>query len=227
MVQRIRFEVSVPFEPVEHHTLDTSVAAALPEGELMDGLSVTRGGGHYVARVEVISDHPRSAKEAAIRRAEDLLRLLAAWNDGFKVRFRDVSARQISTLDNEAEPVLAESDRRAFARADYGFAENHASVLKVKDSYIKERAWLQWLAELPAYVHDALELNYLVTTSDRPHTRFVLALTALEGLATGRLGSQPLIRDSLNEDQREVLRDRLRLCLVDLGLEPDPADRVV
>lgn len=83
----------------------------LPEADLREGIAIRSKGEQYIADLRV---KEAKTNAAAIERVETLLKILAAWNDGFRVRLSRVQAVRES---NEG-PVSIEKTEAGFAGYD-------------------------------------------------------------------------------------------------------------
>ena len=96
-----RFRVTVPFDPVVHEDLDSSVFTQLPDSDLAVGLAIRGGEDSYTAQLEVDAERPGAAKHAGVEGVERFLGVLAACGT---MAFRSVSlacARSASKTQDE------------------------------------------------------------------------------------------------------------------------------
>lgn len=203
-----KFRVQVPFEPVSHEDLRSSVISELPDAELPQGMTLRRSGEAYVTEVEVSSQDPGTAKLDAIRLVEDFLAILAAWNCAFQVRISGIQAE------------VVESDQ------GIAFIESHVAAIARRGDLAAEAAVFERRDELPEYVKSCLELNYILVLSSRPENRWLLSVTGLEALAVGTLGDQPRVSTKLTKQGRRELRSKLESVLSAAGLD-EVSDRVI
>jgi len=203
-----RFHVVVPFDAVPQEQLDSRVISELPDTELPYGITLRRHGTEYLTAFDISSDTPRTAKIEAIRLVEEFLVVLAAWNCAFQVRIGGVQAQVV-----EGGQGIA-------------FLESHISAVASRGDLTTESALFERRRELPSYVANGLELNYLLVLSSRSANQWLLAATGLEALAVGAMGSQPKVTDNITPHARRALRSGLRPILADAGLG-DLSDRVI
>ncbi len=211
------FDVDVPVEPFVHTSVGSTIETVLPEVALESGLQIVRTGTDYSVSVQVSAANPRAAKVAAVARVEALLKVLAAWNDGFRVELSRVRATR--AVDESAGAAAKRaSDQEAVDLSETLFVEEHLGVVKTKADLAAEDAALGRLDGLPAFVHNCLDLNYLVVISDRPPIRWLLAAVGLEALTIGRLGPQSRLAGQLTTASRQALQSATESALLRAGI---------
>lgn len=194
------FRVFVPFEPVYQEDLWSRVITELPDTDLPDGIRLRREETGYGTEVDVRSEDPSTAKQEAIRLVEDFLTVLAAWNCAFQVRIGGVRSEIIE------RPV------------GIIFGESHVEAIARRGDLKTESALYRRREQLPQYVRNCLDLNYLLVLSARPANRWLLAATGLEALAVGNLGNQATVSERLTKAERRTVRADLQLVLAGAGL---------
>jgi hypothetical protein len=212
------WNVEVPFDPFVHASLDSTIQAELPEASLECGLRITRTDPTYVASVEVEATTPRAAKVAGVDRVESFLKVLAAWNDGFSVEMSRIGATPIASSD-ETATVEGTGTGANVAVSDTVFIEEHLGIVKSRQALTAEDAVLGRIGELPPFVRNCLDLNYLIVVSDRPAIRWLLAATGLEALAVGRLRNQPRLVGLLTAGSKPDLLSKIDTALMEAGVE--------
>jgi hypothetical protein len=212
------WNVEVPFEPFVHASLDSTIQAALPEASLESGVRIIRTDPTYVASVEVEATTPRAARAAGVDRVESFLKVLAAWNDGFTVEMSRVRATATTSSDGTATVEVTETGANVAVR-DTVFVEEHIGIVKSRHALTTEDAVLGRIGELPPFVRNCLDLNYLLVISDRPPIRWLLAATGLEALAVGRLRDQPRLEGLISVDTKSELESKVDTALMEAGIE--------
>jgi hypothetical protein len=166
----------------------------------------------YTAELRVIATHPRAAKADAVGQVEAFLKLLAAGNDGFRIVISGVCADRAAD-----EPATAIGF--AVRATETGFFEEHVGWSKREPVWLPRTRVLRRLDELPVYLRNCIDLNYLLVTSDRQPIRWLLAATGLEALAVGRLGAQPRLTELLKAGGKRDLRTAAESALQEAGVD--------
>ncbi|MCJ7668430.1 MAG: hypothetical protein MUP04_09180 [Anaerolineae bacterium] len=224
------FTVQAPFEPIVRESFGGStVSTRLPdEATLPEGLHMKADDEHYLAALDVVASGPDDAGFVAIRRVEDLLKLLAAWNLAFRVIESGVRARRGDPLVQPTatvvgrekvihvppRPITVFVSPSATTEIDIPNLDHQAFALASRGS---------WSEALTV----ALDLNYLAVLADKPAVRFLLLITALGALAYGSLGKPfKLLSEKLHEGERRKFKDALDKLLGQWGLAEDESKRI-
>jgi hypothetical protein len=98
------------------------------------------------------------------------------------------------------------------------FVEEHVEVVKTKGSLDVEDAVLPRLHDLPPYIRNCLDINYLVVISNRRPVRWLLAATGLEALTVRGIGSQPQLSGMIQDASKPTLRSAIEKALSEAGV---------
>jgi hypothetical protein len=216
-----RFTIGVPFEPILHESLESASSSVLPLATV-GGFDITAADGAYLATLEEVAAEPSAAMRAAAARVEDLLNVLAVWNDAFHIRY--VGIRVLETVPVTHDLSLIVQDGTVTAN-DHLFLTDHLGTVKTRDSLEREAAVLETRDGWPPYVRSALELNYLAVSSEHLRTRFLLTMIALESLASGRLG--PVVGLLDGRDDSAELRSAIGDVLTRREIPSDARERLL
>ncbi len=220
-----RFAVAVPVEPVMHESIDSSSTYQLPAGRF-GAFDVSREGPLYVLKLECVASSPSEAMRSGLGTVEDLLRILAAANDAFRVRAAGITAENLGAIDAPADLTNPQSGTVQIDGTV--FVQGHLGTIKLKGSLQAEAKAVEARDGWPDYLQDALELNYLPVISERPLTKWLLETIALERLAGGRLGPRSThVTDRLKASDRRALRQRLTAMFEEAGVVEPELGRLV
>lgn len=212
-MSRYQFVVRVPFEPLLRESIESSSVTQLPTGTF-GSIEIEFDEPMYVIRRALVATDPVEAKSAGEAYVADLLKVLAASNDAFRVRPASISAEIVGSLASDAQ-------------GNHLFLSGHVGSSKRKGSLRSEVELVDRRSSWPDYLDDALELNYLAVISERPMTRWLLATIALERLTEGRLGPRArLIRTRLGSTEATGLLVGITGLLEAAGLEESDVVRL-
>jgi hypothetical protein len=217
-----RFTIGVPFEPILHESLGSSSNSVLPLATV-GGFDITAADGAYLATLEEVAAEPSAAMRAAAARVEDLLNVLAVWNDAFHIRY--VGVRVLEAAPVAPDLSLIVQDGTVTPTDHLLFMTDHLDTVKTKGSLEREAAVLETRDGWPPYVRSALELNYLAVSSEHLRTRFLLTMIALESLAFGRLGPVAGLLDG--RDDSAELRSAIGDVLTRREIPSDARERLL
>ncbi|MCZ4100937.1 hypothetical protein [Streptomyces sp. H39-C1] len=217
------FRVRIPFDALIFESEETSVQSSIPEFTA-GNMSVRQPEpGEYCAAMEIGAATPVIAIHTAVVHTERLLKLLAASNDGFCIRWPLVKAELVDSPPAELS-VNPEGNTEVLA-SDVTFMRNHGGILKIKGHPAQEIAVLGRFDDLDQYVQDCLDINQLAVISDRPQVRWILAVTGLQALANGAIGPQRQLGDDLTKGAKRVFRMGLKSHFMQVGVSDDLQDR--
>jgi hypothetical protein len=191
--------------------------------------------GHYTATLEIESTNPDAAKASGVDNVEQLLKVLAVYNDLFEVEISSVTANTLREINPREIATVREGNNVCVSTI---FFSEHTGLIKRKDSMEFESKALSGVDRWPEHLRRGIELNYSAIKAATDDIRFLLLASALEILARKKLGSpETLLKsklastryDSFNEKFEDFLRPcdftkeevaRLRNYLLKTSKEP-------
>lgn len=223
------YKVSVPFEPLTYETLSSSSTSQLPDSFNLPGIRVTvNAKGIYNAELRVEAPRISVAKAIAVDHVEEVLTLLATWNDGFRITFSSgVTAEKIP--DEEVASVsVDESGIKHSSLHEVLELQDSISLLKKRDDVQFEVRALQWSEQWPDWLRTALKLNYLAVVSHHIVPTFIIQYSALEVLTAVIQGRSPSVLDfALEAEKAKQLSSEIKKMLRNFGLSDNGVDRLL
>ena len=220
------YKVSVPFEPLTYVTLSSSSTSQLPDSFDLPGIRVTVSvEGIYNAELQVKAPGISVAKATAVERVEELLALLATWNDGFRISFRGVTAEQIPGEEVASVSVDEGETRHITAREVMNFQE-FASLVRERGNVECEANALQWREQWSDQLRTALKLNYLAVVSHDLEPAFISQYSALEVLTAAIQGNPPSVLAQLEPKAKRQLISKIEETFRASGLSDNDVKRL-
>jgi hypothetical protein len=208
-----RFLVGVPVEPVLHESLEGSSTYQLPTGRFGE-FDVSREESMYVFRLECLAASPLAAMRTGLERVGDLLNVLATSNDAFRIRAASIEVENLG-------PTGPQPGEQLFISGFLGTSKLKGSLHAEVDAVAARDRW-------PDYLRDALELNYLAVIAERPITRWLLEVIALERLTVGRLRPRTsLLSRRLKPNEVQDVRGQLVTVVAAAGFSEAEVERVI
>lgn len=202
-----KYKILVPFEPIISETLSSRSTTKLAESFSLAGIDVIANKEEelYTAEFEIKASRYSEAESCAVGRIEEILNLLAIWNDGFRVIFSGVKSEKIENEDQTATVKLHKngSKHQIYVRENAEVRE-HISIVKKKINFKFEENALKWRDKWSDWLKTALKLNYLAVISQDLEISLILRYSALETITKNILGSpESLLKSKFKERNKE------------------------
>ena len=192
----IIYKVAIPFEAITHNLLGTAIAFKLPAHfELPVGISIVKEKDRWIASFNVDAPSSASALKLGINTVIKVLSLFAIHNASFQIVRSEISADKSQEL-NENRIEFNDGNKYLNLIEEIRL-KDQLKVFRLKNDFTLEKKYLSSKKNWPQSLNSALELNYFAVSSHNPVTKFLLLISALEGLSYGKLGG---IKSILSED---------------------------
>lgn len=223
----IIYKVAIPFEAITHNLLGTAISFELPDDfELPVGISIKKEKDRWIASFDVEAPSNVLALKLAINTVSKVLSLFAIHNASFQIIRSDISADKSQKFNENR--IEFNDENKYLNLIEEIRLKDQLKASTLKSDFTLEKKYLSSKKKWSQSINSAIELNYLAVTSHNPVTKFILLISALEGLSYGKLGGiNSILSQDLTSKAKKLFVIEFSVLLKNYNISEENSDRII